>query len=87
MAKEQKQAVRELIEEVKRFHRDGGGDGYSERLERLILRSPTTRGLVHDVLNLADKVDIVDAMKDLEVVRRILVGRFERQTGKGQSHE
>ena len=46
--------------------------------EETILNSPCTRKLVHDVLRLAEKRDILDAAHDIELAAEILKARFQR---------
>lgn len=50
----------------------------TETAERSILESPCTRRLVRDVLSLAEKRDIADAIADVETALDILRARFNR---------
>ena len=47
--------------------------------EETILNSPCTRKLVHDVLRLAERHDIVDELNDIELATAILKARFRRE--------
>lgn len=50
----------------------------SHEQEREILADPATRRLVHEVVQLAQDRDPVDAVADLELALRIMEGRLER---------
>lgn len=49
------------------------------RNEEEILESPTTRKLVHKILDLVGTSDIVNASFDLKVALQIINGRIDRQ--------
>lgn len=48
----------------------------TSHLERQVLSDPSTRRLVHQVLELCEGKDIVDAMNDIGIVASILRLRF-----------
>ena len=53
-------------------------DGLSAEQERRIVRDPSTRRMVLDILAMAEVKDPCDAARDSELAARILSGRFDR---------